>query len=67
MRKLFLILALTISATVASQNTAPVVSGIPDQSLAPCGTFVTITLDNYVTDDSTPVELYPGYTLEIQP
>ena len=37
--------------TLSGQNTAPVVSGIPDQSLGPCGTFVTIPLDDYVSDD----------------
>ncbi len=53
MKKIFLLFALAISATVASQNTAPVVSEIPDQSVGPCGTFVTISLDDYVSDDST--------------
>ena len=47
--------SLSISAIVAPPpNTAPVVSGIPDQVVGPCGTFATIALDNYVTDAETP-------------
>ncbi len=37
-----------------SSNTAPVVSDIPNQTVAEHGTFATITLDNYVTDAESP-------------
>ncbi len=53
MKNIILFLALTISVTLASQNIAPVVSGIPDQSVGSCGIFVSIALDDYVLDDST--------------
>ena len=36
--------------TVSATNDPPVVSDIPDQTIAEGGTFTTITLDNYVTD-----------------
>jgi len=36
--------------TVTPVNNAPVVSGIPDQTIAEGATFVTIPLDNFVTD-----------------
>ncbi|MFO7671796.1 MAG: hypothetical protein R6W31_19210, partial [Bacteroidales bacterium] len=35
-------------------NKPPEVSGIPDQLVGPCETFVTISLDDYVEDDDTP-------------
>ena len=36
--------------TVTAVNDGPVVSDIPDQTIAEGGSFTTITLDNYVTD-----------------
>ena len=36
--------------TVTAVNNAPVVAGIPDQTISEGSSFVTITLDNYVTD-----------------
>jgi parallel beta-helix repeat protein len=36
--------------TVTAVNDAPVVSDIPDQTIAEGGTFTTINLDNYVSD-----------------
>ncbi len=36
--------------TVSAVNNAPVVSDIPNQSIAEGGTFTTISLDNFVTD-----------------
>ncbi|MCX6829285.1 MAG: Ig-like domain-containing protein [candidate division Zixibacteria bacterium] len=36
--------------TVTAVNDAPVVSGIPDQTIAEGGAFATINLDNYVAD-----------------
>jgi hypothetical protein len=38
----------------AAENTAPVVSDIPNQSIPEGSSFSTITLDNYVTDLETP-------------
>ncbi|MGV7975675.1 MAG: Ig-like domain-containing protein [Anaerolineaceae bacterium] len=39
-------------------NKAPVVSGIPDQTIDEGGSFVSINLDNYVTDvDNSPAEM----------
>ncbi|MDD4052603.1 MAG: tandem-95 repeat protein, partial [candidate division Zixibacteria bacterium] len=52
--------------TVTATNDAPVVSDIPDQTIAEGGTFTTITLDDYVTDaDNTAAEMtwtYSGNT-----
>ena len=42
--------------TVLSNNLPPVVSGIPDQTIAEGETFVSIPLDNYVTDPESPDE-----------
>ena len=36
--------------TVTAENDAPVVSDIPDQTIAEGGTFATINLDDYVDD-----------------
>ncbi len=44
-------------------NTAPVVSDIPDQTVAEGGAFVTISLDNYVSDsDNTDAEMTWTYS-----
>ena len=44
--------------TVSATNDPPVVSDIPDQTIAEGSTFATITLDNYVTDiDNVPSEM----------
>ncbi len=39
-----------VSITVTEDNDAPVVTDIPNQTIAEGGTFTTITLDNYVSD-----------------
>ncbi len=41
----------TYELTVTAVNDAPVVSGIPDQTVNEGETFVTIALDDYVTDE----------------
>ena len=47
-----------VTFTVTAVNDAPVVSGIPDQTIAEGGTFATITLDNYVSDvDNTDAQM----------
>jgi len=44
--------------TVTGVNDAPVVSDIPDQTIAEGSTFTTITLDNYVSDiDNTDAQI----------
>jgi hypothetical protein len=52
--------------TVTAVNDAPVVTDIPDQSIAEGSTFTTITLDNFVSDiDNTDAEMtwtYSGNT-----
>ncbi len=40
--------------TVTSENDPPVVTGIPDQTIAEGETFATIALDDYVTDPEDP-------------
>ncbi len=40
-----------VTFTATPVNDPPVVSGIPDQTIAEGASFLTITLDNYVTDD----------------
>ncbi len=50
---IFFIIIVLGSYTGFGQNTAPDVSGIPDQSVGPCGTFATIDLDIYVDDVET--------------
>ena len=52
-----------VTFTVTPLNDAPVVTGIPDQTVAEGATFATITLDNYVTDiDNVPAEMTWSYT-----
>jgi len=52
--------------TVTAENDPPVVSGIPDQTIAEGGSFATIQLDNYVADvdntDSQMTWTYSGNT-----
>ena len=49
--------------TVTAVNDAPVVSGIPDQTIAEGSTFTTINLDNYVTDvDNTDAQMTWTYS-----
>jgi hypothetical protein len=44
--------------TITAVNDAPVVAGIPDQTIPEGSTFATINLDNYVTDvDNTDAEM----------
>ena len=43
----------TVSITVGAVNDAPVVSDIPNQTIAEDGTFADISLDGYVTDVET--------------
>ena len=56
----------TVTVTVNAVNDAPVVSGISDQSIDEGQTFVTINLDDYVTDvDNSDAEMswtYSGNT-----
>ncbi len=48
---------------VSASNDAPVVTDIPDQTIAEGGTFVTINLDDYVSDiDNTDAEMTWTYT-----
>ncbi|MBP1670153.1 MAG: Por secretion system C-terminal sorting protein, partial [Bacteroidetes bacterium] len=42
-----------ISIQAHSQNVAPVVDDIPDQTIAEGSSFTTLYLDNYVSDDAT--------------
>ncbi len=44
----------TYTLTVTAVNDAPVVSGIPDQTINEGETFATVNLDNYVTDEESP-------------
>ncbi|MFH1701312.1 MAG: Ig-like domain-containing protein [Candidatus Zixiibacteriota bacterium] len=49
--------------TVTAVNDAPVVSGIPDESIAEGGSFATINLDDYVTDaDNLDTEMLWSYS-----
>ncbi|NMC43026.1 MAG: hypothetical protein GYA46_03830, partial [candidate division Zixibacteria bacterium] len=49
--------------TVTAANDAPVVSDIPNQTIAEGGTFTTITLDDYVSDiDNTDAEMVWTYS-----
>ena len=49
--------------TVSADNDAPVVTGIPDQTVAEGATFTTIALDDYVSDvDNTDAEMTWTYT-----
>jgi len=49
--------------TVTAVNDAPVLSDIPDQTVAEGATFTTITLDNYVTDiDNSDTEMSWSYS-----
>ncbi|MEE9442474.1 MAG: hypothetical protein V3V99_07380, partial [candidate division Zixibacteria bacterium] len=49
--------------TVTAVNDAPVVSGIPDQTIAEGLSFATINLDDYVTDvDNTDAEMLWSYS-----
>jgi hypothetical protein len=53
----------TATFTVTGVNEAPVVSGIPDQTIAEGVSFATIALDDYVTDvDNTDAEMTWTYT-----
>jgi len=55
-----------VTLTVTAENDAPVVSGIPDQSIQEGSSFTTISLDNYVEDvdnaDSEMAWTYSGNT-----
>jgi hypothetical protein len=49
--------------TVTAVNDAPVVTDIPDQTIAEGASFTTITLDNYVSDvDNTDAEMTWSYS-----
>ena len=53
----------TVAITVTPVNVAPVVSDIPGQTVAEGGTFVTISLDDYVSDvDNTDAEMTWTYS-----
>ncbi len=56
----------TATITINPENDAPVVTGIPDQTIAEDSTFTIINLDDYVTDvDNTAAEMnwtYNGNT-----
>ncbi len=52
-----------VSITVTAGNDAPVVTNIPNQTIAEGAAFTTITLDNYVSDaDNTDVEMAWTYS-----
>ena len=52
-----------VVGSVTGVNEAPVVSGIPDQTIAEGASFATIALDDYVTDvDNTDAEMTWTYT-----
>ena len=48
--------------TVTAVNDAPVVSDIPDQTVAEGASFTTINLDNYVTDDNGATNMTWSYS-----
>ncbi len=53
--------------TVTAVNDAPVVAGIPDQTIAEGSTFATINLDNYVSDvDNADSELDWSYNGNVE-
>jgi len=53
----------TYTLTVTAVNDAPVVSGIPDQTINEGESFVTIALDDYVTDeDNSDTEMSWAYS-----
>ncbi len=61
--QLFLILFTLVAYNLNAQNQPPVVSGIPDQSIAEGSSFVTINLDDYVDDpDNLDSEMSWGYS-----
>ena len=52
-----------VSITITEVNNAPVVSDIPDQTIAEGATFATISLDNYVSDiDNSDAEMTWTYS-----
>ena len=58
-----LVMFLGLTGAAAHAQTPPVVSDIPDQTVAEGALFTTITLDNYVTDaESTPDQITWTYT-----
>ena len=49
---------ITVNVTITAVNDAPVITDIPDQTIAEGGSFVTISLDDYVSDvDNTDAEM----------
>ncbi len=52
--KIWLLTFIFINQLTISQNTAPVITDIPNQSIAEGGTFTSINLDDYITDVETP-------------
>ena len=55
---LFVVAAMALLSSAALAQTAPVVSDIPDQTIAEGATFTTINLDDFVTDaDNLPSEM----------
>ena len=57
----------TYTLHVTAVNDAPVVSGIPDQTIDEGQTFTTINLDDYVTDEeSSPSEMTWSYSGNLQ-
>jgi len=66
LRKIILITILTLFPVMAAYaQSPPVVTGIPDQTIAEGATFATINLDDYVTDDSAVSQInwtYSGNT-----
>ena len=54
---------ITVNVTIEAVNDAPVVTGIPDQTIAEGESFVTISLDAYVADaDNTDAEMTWSYS-----
>ncbi len=54
---------LQFNVTITLVNDAPVVTNIPNQTIAEGAAFTTITLDNYVSDaDNTDVEIAWTYS-----
>jgi hypothetical protein len=54
-----------VTVTITPVNDAPVVSGIPGQTINQGESFASFDLDNYVTDvDNTPAEITWGYSGE---
>ncbi|MBU8935030.1 MAG: hypothetical protein KOO62_13670, partial [candidate division Zixibacteria bacterium] len=64
---LYTLVLITVLAVGAFAQTAPVVTDIPDQTIAEGGSFATINLDDYVSDaDHTDAEMVWTYSGNIE-